>query len=178
MSKKGEHKIPKELRAEDFRKQAPGLTAPGQPFSSYFVAEESVGHYVADSSGLQRNLRPHHEHYPLYVCPDLTLYLEAWEHPAPPDYVPQSEASGGWDSSPNAVSEELLRVSEPKCRPDLFHTYELTSDSLHGASSTAMSARHVLALLEKYSKVRGSPPSRLKCLGTKPRRGVIAFLYF
>ena len=143
--------IPRAIRAADFATNAPGLTAPGRPFEAYAA---SMGN-VVDCSGLAHQLRPHAECYPVWVCPDLTLYLEYWDHPPPPG----TKASAGWDCSRQTVSEELLRVAEPKSRPDLVHCYALTADSLHGASSTGMTDAAVLALLAKFSKTAPLPPS-------------------
>jgi hypothetical protein len=43
-----------------------------------------------------------------------------------------SVAALHWEVAPDKVSDELLAIAEPKSRPDLIHTYALTTESLHG----------------------------------------------
>jgi len=151
--------IPRGLSEKSYACNAPGLTAQGGPLFHYAQAEGNL----ADCSGLVGQLRPHHECYPLWVCPNLNLYLEHWEHPAPPGAGSMaSPSSSPMPPSPSCreASEDLLSVAEPRSRPDLVHSYALTTESLHGAAyGHDMAAADILAVLAKYSKTLPLPHS-------------------
>jgi hypothetical protein len=52
------------------------------------------------------------------------------------------------------VSEELLTIAEPKSRPDLIHSYALSTESIHGAAyGHNLSAKHIISILEKSVEV-------------------------
>eukprot|EP00614_Pseudopedinella_elastica_P018884 CAMPEP_0172644402 /NCGR_PEP_ID=MMETSP1068-20121228/239190_1 /TAXON_ID=35684 /ORGANISM="Pseudopedinella elastica, Strain CCMP716" /LENGTH=1026 /DNA_ID=CAMNT_0013458601 /DNA_START=179 /DNA_END=3259 /DNA_ORIENTATION=+ len=145
--------VPQDIKASDFACEAPGL-------KERYVLPSSI----MDFSGLAPMLRPNHECYPVWVCPDLTLYLENWEHPPLPtantsstdtssartaNHAASCDHQGGGGASSSSslstgrpllkgahelVAEELLAIAEPKSRPDLLHTYALTNEALHGAA--------------------------------------------
>ena len=105
---------------------------------------------LADCSGLAQMLRPEHTDYPLWATPDLMIYFENWDH-----------AAAG--CSAKAVSGDLLKIAEPRSRPDLVHTYEITPASLHTATNgNNLQTDDILAILRKYCKFEDLPPQVIR----------------
>ena len=81
-------------------------------------------------------LRPGHENRPLWVCHDGRIYFEAGLYPE--------------ISTP--VSEFLVAIAEPLCRPKYIHEFQITVFSLYAAISLGMSSEEILESLNKFSK--------------------------
>ena len=81
-------------------------------------------------------LRAGHESRPLWVCGDGRIFFEASLHP---------DLFG-------PVSELLVAIAEPVCRPKHVHEYQITVCSLYAAVSLGMDALEILENLNKLSK--------------------------
>jgi DNA excision repair protein ERCC-3 len=81
-------------------------------------------------------LRPGHENKPLWVCHDGRIYFEAGLYP----------------EIATPVSEFLIAIAEPICRPKFIHEFQITVFSLYAAISLGMSSEEILGSLVKFSK--------------------------
>jgi DNA excision repair protein ERCC-3 len=81
-------------------------------------------------------LRPGHESRPIWVCSDGRIFFEASMHP---------DLFG-------PVSELLVAIAEPVCRPKHIHEYQITVCSLYAAISLGMDATEILDNLRKLAK--------------------------
>lgn len=81
-------------------------------------------------------MRPGHENRPLWVCHDGRIYFEAGLFP---------EISG-------PVSEFLVAIAEPICRPKFIQEFQITVFSLYAAISLGMNCDEILASLNKFAK--------------------------
>ena len=81
-------------------------------------------------------MRPGHENRPLWVCHDGRIYFEAGLYPE--------------IASP--VSEFLVAIAEPICRPKYIQQFQITVFSLYAAISLGMNSEEILASLNKFSK--------------------------
>ena len=81
-------------------------------------------------------LRAGHENRPLWVCHDGRIYFEAGLYP----------------EIANPVSEFLIAIAEPICRPKFIHEFQITVFSLYAAISLGMSSEEILESLNKFSK--------------------------
>ena len=81
-------------------------------------------------------MRPGHENRPLWVCHDGRIYFEA----------------GLFPEIALPVSEFLVAIAEPLCRPKYIHEYQITVFSLYAAISLGMSSEEILDSLTKFSK--------------------------
>ena len=82
------------------------------------------------------NLKPGHESRPIWVCPDGRIFFEAAAHPEL--FTP--------------VSEFLVAIAEPVCRPKNVHEYQITVCSLYAAIALGMSAEEILDNMKKFCK--------------------------
>ena len=99
--------------------------------SAYGEEDESVQPFL-DFSHL--TLRKHHESKPLWVCPNLRIYLEAFS----PLY--------------KHAYDFLIAICEPVARPTYVHEYKLTSYSLYAAVAVNIHTEHILSTLGRFSK--------------------------
>lgn len=81
-------------------------------------------------------LKPDHLNRPLWVCADGRIFFE----------------SGLFPDIANPVSEFLVAIAEPLCRPKFIHQYQITVFSLYAAISLGMSASEILDNLKKFAK--------------------------
>jgi len=99
--------------------------------SAYGEEDENVQPFL-DFSHLV--LRKHHESKPLWVCPNLRIYLEAFS----PLY--------------KHAYDFLIAICEPVARPTYVHEYKLTSYSLYAAVAVNIHTEHILSTLARFSK--------------------------
>eukprot|EP01029_Cantina_marsupialis_P002502 TRINITY_DN123348_c0_g1_i1.p1 TRINITY_DN123348_c0_g1~~TRINITY_DN123348_c0_g1_i1.p1 ORF type:complete len:751 (+),score=192.64 TRINITY_DN123348_c0_g1_i1:99-2351(+) len=79
-------------------------------------------------------LKPDHQHRPLYVVSNKHIFLEAFSNLYEQAY------------------DFLISIAEPISRPSRIHEYVLTQDSLYAAFSLGLPPETVLSVLEKLSK--------------------------
>ncbi|EGC39840.1 hypothetical protein DICPUDRAFT_96425 [Dictyostelium purpureum] len=72
---------------------------------------------------------------PLWVCPDGHIFLETFS----PIY--------------KQASDFLVAISEPVCRPQLIHEYQLTPYSLYAAVSVGLETNDIITVLNRLSKL-------------------------
>lgn len=99
--------------------------------SAYGEEDENVQPFL-DFSRL--SLRKHQESKPLWVCPNLRIYLEAFS----PLY--------------KHAYDFLIAICEPVARPTYVHEYKLTSYSLYAAVAVNIHTEHILSTLGRFSK--------------------------
>jgi len=87
---------------------------------------------TADFSDLE--LLPDHSVRPCWVCPDGTIYLEAFHDLYTTAY------------------DFLVAIAEPVARPEFVHEYKLTPFSLYAAVATNIGTEIILRVLGKMSK--------------------------
>jgi len=78
---------------------------------------------------------------PLWVCGDGRVYFEA----------------GLFPEIANPISEFLVAIAEPLCRPKHVHQYQITVFSLYAAISLGMSTEEILDNLNKFAKNELNP---------------------
>lgn len=99
----------------------------------------SSGALGADFSQ-QQTLRVDHMKRPCWVCPDGTIYLEAFHELYAQAY------------------DFLVAIAEPVARPEFIHEYRLTPYSLYAAVATSIDTDSILRVLSAFSK-SPLPPS-------------------
>jgi len=87
----------------------------------------------ADFSQTQK-LRADHVKRPCWVCPDGTIYLEAFHELYAQAY------------------DFLVAIAEPVARPEFIHEYRLTPYSLYAAVATSIDTDSILRVLSAFSK--------------------------
>ena len=95
-------------------------------------AEKNDEHFIRE----EMVIRPDHENRPMWVCSDGRIYFEAGLYPELA--VP--------------VSEFLVAISEPICRPKYIQQFQITVFSLYAAISLGMTSEEILESLHKFSK--------------------------
>lgn len=108
-----------------------GSTTSGHAPTAYGEEDETLQPFL-DFSYL--TLRKHHESKPLWVCPNLRIYLEAFS----PLY--------------KHAYDFLIAICEPVARPTYVHEYKLTSYSLYAAVAVNIHTEHILSTLGRFSK--------------------------
>jgi Helicase conserved C-terminal domain len=79
-------------------------------------------------------LKPDHIARPCWVCPDGTIYLEAFH-----DLYAQAY-------------DFLVAIAEPVARPEFVHQYKLTPFTLYAAVATNIETKSIITVLERLSK--------------------------
>ncbi|VDO53205.1 unnamed protein product [Onchocerca flexuosa] len=79
-------------------------------------------------------LKPDHASRPLWVAPDGHIFLESFS----PVY--------------KHAHDFLIAISEPVCRPEFIHEYQLTAYSLYAAVSIGLQTNDIIEYLERLSK--------------------------
>ncbi|KAJ1358392.1 TFIIH basal transcription factor complex helicase XPB subunit [Parelaphostrongylus tenuis] len=79
-------------------------------------------------------LKPDHASRPLWVAPDGHIFLESFS----PVY--------------KHARDFLIAISEPVCRPEHIHEYQLTAYSLYAAVSVGLQTNDIIEYLERLSK--------------------------
>ncbi|CAD6185872.1 unnamed protein product [Caenorhabditis auriculariae] len=79
-------------------------------------------------------LKPDFSHRPLWVAPDGHIFLESFS----PVY--------------KHARDFLIAISEPICRPEHIHEYQLTAYSLYAAVSVGLQTNDIIEYLERLSK--------------------------
>jgi len=80
-------------------------------------------------------LKPDHANRPLWVTPDGRVFLETFS----PIY--------------KQAYDFLIAISEPVCRPECVHEYQLTPHSLYAAVSVGLETETIISVLNRLSKV-------------------------
>ena len=84
-------------------------------------------------------LKADHERRPIWVCPNGRLFLDT-----------QS-------SIYRQAYDFLIAISDPVCRPQFIHEYQITSYSLYAAASLGLQTEDILSGLTRLSKVQLAP---------------------
>ena len=100
-------------------------TDPAEEKADFFVKENMI-------------MRPGHENRPLWVCHDGRIYFEA----------------GLFPEIASPVSEFLVAIAEPICRPKYIQEFQITVFSLYAAISLGMTSVEILDSLNKFAKNR------------------------
>eukprot|EP01104_Vermistella_antarctica_P011476 TRINITY_DN3207_c3_g1_i1.p1 TRINITY_DN3207_c3_g1~~TRINITY_DN3207_c3_g1_i1.p1 ORF type:complete len:893 (-),score=226.50 TRINITY_DN3207_c3_g1_i1:123-2801(-) len=79
-------------------------------------------------------LKSDHVKRPIWVCPDGHIFLETFS----PLYT--------------QAYEFLIAISEPVCRPELLHEYQLSPYSLYAAVSVGLDSNDIISVMERLSK--------------------------
>eukprot|EP00529_Nitzschia_sp_RCC80_P009999 CAMPEP_0113446154 /NCGR_PEP_ID=MMETSP0014_2-20120614/3556_1 /TAXON_ID=2857 /ORGANISM="Nitzschia sp." /LENGTH=772 /DNA_ID=CAMNT_0000337229 /DNA_START=13 /DNA_END=2331 /DNA_ORIENTATION=+ /assembly_acc=CAM_ASM_000159 len=79
-------------------------------------------------------LKPDHIQRPCWVCPDGTIYLEAFH-----DLYLQAY-------------DFLVAIAEPVARPEFIHQYKLTPFTLYAAVATNIETKSIITVLQRLSK--------------------------
>ncbi|KAK6102285.1 DNA repair helicase rad25 family protein [Brugia pahangi] len=82
----------------------------------------------------EMKLKPDHASRPLWVAPDGHIFLESFS----PVY--------------KHAHDFLIAISEPVCRPEFIHEYQLTAYSLYAAVSIGLQTSDIIEYLERLSK--------------------------
>ncbi|KAL4003241.1 DNA repair helicase rad25 family protein [Acanthocheilonema viteae] len=82
----------------------------------------------------EMKLKPDHASRPLWVAPDGHIFLESFS----PVY--------------KHAHDFLIAISEPVCRPEFIHEYQLTAYSLYAAVSIGLQTNDIIEYLERLSK--------------------------
>uniref|UniRef100_F1KWF4 General transcription and DNA repair factor IIH helicase/translocase subunit XPB n=1 Tax=Ascaris suum TaxID=6253 RepID=F1KWF4_ASCSU len=82
----------------------------------------------------EMKLKPDHASRPLWVAPDGHIFLESFS----PVY--------------KHAHDFLIAISEPVCRPEFIHEYQLTAYSLYAAVSIGLQTNDIVEYLERLSK--------------------------
>ncbi|VDP10460.1 unnamed protein product, partial [Soboliphyme baturini] len=99
------------------------------------VSEECItDEFGAKDYRSQMDLKPDHELRPLWVAPDGHVFLESYS----PLY--------------KQAHDFLITISEPLCRPEFLHEYQLTAYSLYAAVSVGLQTSDIIEYLERLSK--------------------------
>ncbi|GLC37001.1 General transcription and DNA repair factor IIH helicase subunit xpb1, partial [Pleodorina starrii] len=96
--------------------------------------------YDTDFSYL--SLKPDHGNRPLWVTPDNRIFLETFS----PIY--------------KQAYDFLIAISEPVCRPEAMHEYQLTPHSLYAAVSVGLETETIINVLNRLSKVQLSEETK------------------
>ncbi|KAG6557221.1 hypothetical protein Mapa_001148 [Marchantia paleacea] len=81
-------------------------------------------------------LKPDHLNRPLWVCADGHIFLETFSHLYKQAY------------------DFLIAISEPVCRPESMHEYNLTPHSLYAAVSVGLETETIITVLDRLSKTK------------------------
>ncbi|BBN05177.1 DNA excision repair protein ERCC-3 [Marchantia polymorpha subsp. ruderalis] len=81
-------------------------------------------------------LKPDHSNRPLWVCADGHIFLETFSHLYKQAY------------------DFLIAISEPVCRPESMHEYNLTPHSLYAAVSVGLETETIITVLDRLSKTK------------------------
>ena len=100
------------------------------------LPEEADRERPSDSLEKPLVLKPGNDSRPIWVCADGRIVFEASQHPD--IFLP--------------VSEFLVAIAEPVCRPQHIHEYQITVCSLYAAISLGMDASEILENLKKFAK--------------------------
>ena len=122
---------PTSAASQQFRKvdsQAP------VPITGTDPAEENADFLVKENMVM----RAGHENRPLWVCHDGRIYFEA----------------GLFPEIASPVSEFLVAIAEPICRPKYIQEFQITVFSLYAAISLGMTSEEILESLNKFAKNR------------------------
>ncbi len=112
--------------------------------------EEEENSTTCDFSRM--SLKEGHERYPMWVCPNMRIFLEAF--------------SGLYKEA----SMALTAIAEPVSRPELIHEYMLTPYSLYAAVSVRMERKSIIEVLAKYAKNKELPVEVVKFINQCTRR--------
>ncbi|VDK79941.1 unnamed protein product [Litomosoides sigmodontis] len=82
----------------------------------------------------EMKLKPDHASRPLWVAPDGHIFLESFS----PVY--------------KHAHDFLIAISEPVCRPEFIHEYQLTAYSLYAAVSIGLQTNDIIEYLDRLSK--------------------------
>lgn len=104
------------------------------PITGIDMAEEKPDFFVKENMVM----RPGHENRPLWVCHDGRIYFEA----------------GLFPEIASPVSEFLVAIAEPICRPKYIQEFQITVFSLYAAISLGMTSAEILDSLNKFAKNR------------------------
>ncbi|KAG2449987.1 hypothetical protein HYH02_000091 [Chlamydomonas schloesseri] len=96
--------------------------------------------YDTDFSSLV--LKTDHSNRPLWVTPDNRIFLETFS----PIY--------------KQAYDFLIAISEPVCRPEAMHEYQLTPHSLYAAVSVGLETETIINVLNRLSKVQLSEETK------------------
>ncbi len=113
--------------------QVGGTGVAGPISSEEIVLTASAAALGADFSQTQK-LRADHVKRPCWVCPDGTIYLEAFHELYAQAY------------------DFLVAIAEPVARPEFIHEYRLTPYSLYAAVATSIDTDSILRVLSAFSK--------------------------
>jgi DNA excision repair protein ERCC-3 len=89
---------------------------------------------IVEADFSQLALKPDHIRRPCWVCPDGTIYLEAFH-----DLYLQAY-------------DFLVAIAEPVARPEFIHQYKLTPFTLYAAVATNIETKSIITVLERLSK--------------------------
>ncbi|XP_050377429.1 general transcription and DNA repair factor IIH helicase subunit XPB1-like [Argentina anserina] len=107
----------------------------------YYRGREEDDRPVRDVEGKKRDftkleLKPDHTNRPIWACPDGRLFLETSSALYKQAY------------------DFLIAISEPVCRQELMHEYNLTPHSLYAAVSIGLETETIISVLNKLSKTK------------------------
>ncbi|VDN04968.1 unnamed protein product [Thelazia callipaeda] len=98
------------------------------------IVTSRVDEFGAKDYRHEMKLKSDHEARPLWVAPDGHIFLESLS----PVY--------------KHAHDFLIAISEPVCRPEFIHEYQLTAYSLYAAVSIGLQTNDIIEYLERLSK--------------------------